>query len=238
MKHMKSLEGVLQDEANDAVNDQHKVSGVIKWLFMAALGVASLVVVPLTILNMNSICQPLERARLLAQAIAGGDLSQHIEVHGKDEVADLQHAQKAMQEGLGALVSQVRYASESVATASQEIASGNQDLSERTEKSASSVQDTVGSLAELTENVQQTAHAAQNRTPVVRLCLYARGPWWPGGDAGRRQHARDRRQQQQDQRHHWPDRLHRFPDQHPGVECSGGSGPCRRAGLGLCGGRV
>ena len=161
MKGMKALEGVLQDEANNAVNDQHKVSGVIKWLFIAALAVATLVVVPLTILNMNSICQPLERARLLAQAIAGGDLSQHIEVHGKDEVADLQQAQKAMQEGLSALVSQVRNASESVATASQEIASGNQDLSLRTEKSASSVQDTVGSLADLTENVQQTAHAAQ-----------------------------------------------------------------------------
>ncbi|ARV19447.1 Methyl-accepting chemotaxis protein II [Curvibacter sp. AEP1-3] len=177
MKHMKSLEGVLQDEANDAVNDQHKVSGVIKWLFIAALGVASLVVVPLTILNMNSICQPLERARLLAQAIAGGDLSQAIEVHGKDEVADLQHAQKAMQEGLGALVSQVRYASESVATASQEIASGNQDLSERTEKSASSVQDTVGSLAELTENVQQTAHAAQTARQLSdsAFTLAARG---------------------------------------------------------------
>jgi methyl-accepting chemotaxis protein len=119
------------------------------------------VVVPLTILNMNSICQPLEQARLLAQAIAGGDLSQRVVVNGKDEVADLQRTQQAMQDGLSALVSQVRNASESVATASQEIASGNQDLSVRTEKSASSVQDTVGSLAELTENVQQTAHAAQ-----------------------------------------------------------------------------
>jgi methyl-accepting chemotaxis protein len=177
MQHMKSLETVLQDEANDAVNDQHKVSGVIKWLFIAALGVATLVVVPLTILNMNSICVPLERARLLAQAIAGGDLSQQIEVHGKDEVADLQHAQKAMQEGLGALVSQVRNASESVATASQEIASGNQDLSVRTEKSAGSVQDTVGSLAELTENVQQTAHAAQTARQLSdsAFALAARG---------------------------------------------------------------
>ncbi len=177
MNGMKALEGVLQDEANNAVNDQHKVSGVIKWLFIAALAVATLVVVPLTILNMNSICQPLERARLLAQAIAGGDLSQRIEVHGKDEVADLQMAQKAMQEGLSALVSQVRNASESVATASQEIASGNQDLSLRTEKSASSVQDTVGSLAELTENVQQTAHAAQTARGLSdsAFALAARG---------------------------------------------------------------
>ncbi|MDH4451348.1 MAG: methyl-accepting chemotaxis protein [Rhodoferax sp.] len=161
MQGMQALEGVLQAQAQGAVRAQRTVGDRVQWLFIAALAMATVVVVPLTILNMNSICQPLERARVLAQAIAGGDLSQHIEVHGKDEVADLQHAQKAMQEGLGALVSQVRNASESVATASQQIASGNQDLSQRTEKSASSVQDTVGSLTELTSNVQQTAQAAQ-----------------------------------------------------------------------------
>ena len=131
MQHMKTLEDVLQDEANKAVQEQQKVSGTIKWLFMGALALATLVVVPLTILNMNSICRPLEQARQLAQAIAGGDLSQRMDVQGKDEVADLQRAQKAMQEGLSALVSQVRNASESVALASQEIASGNQDLSLR-----------------------------------------------------------------------------------------------------------
>ncbi len=176
-KQVAELEVILNQEVEEAVLDQQKVAAVVRWVFIAALAVASLVVVPLTILNMNSICQPLERARLLAQAIAGGDLSQEIEVHGKDEVADLQHAQKAMQEGLGALVSQVRFASESVATASQEIASGNQDLSERTEKSASSVQDTVGSLAELTENVQQTAHAAQTARQLSdsAFTLAARG---------------------------------------------------------------
>ena len=177
MQHMKAMEAGVQDKANEAVNEQHKVGSLVKYLFIAALAVATLVVVPLTILNMNSICQPLERARLLAQAIAGGDLSQQIEVHGKDEVADLQRTQKAMQEGLSALVSQVRNASETVALASQEIASGNQDLSMRTEKSASSVQDTVGSLAELTENVLQTAQAAQTARQLSdsAFTLAARG---------------------------------------------------------------
>jgi methyl-accepting chemotaxis protein len=157
----RELEEQLQNEANEAIHKQQNVGKTIKWLFMAALAGAVVVVVPLTILNMLSICRPLEQARQLAQAIAGGDLSQRVDVEGKDEVADLQRAQKAMQEGLGALVSQVREASESVALASQEIASGNQDLSHRTEQSASSVQDTVTSLSDLTTNVQQTASAAQ-----------------------------------------------------------------------------
>jgi methyl-accepting chemotaxis protein len=176
-KQLVDLAAVLETKANGAIHKQQEVGTLIRWVFIAALVVATLVVVPLTILNMNSICRPLEQARQLAQAIAGGDLSQRVEVDGKDEVADLQRAQKAMQEGLSALVYQVRNASESVATASQEIASGNQDLSERTEKSASSVQDTVGSLAHLTENVQQTAHSAQTARQLSdsAFTLAARG---------------------------------------------------------------
>ena len=176
-KQVAQLESILNSEVEDAVREQQEVVQMVRWVFIAALVLAVLVVVPLTILNMNSICQPLERARRLAQAIAVGDLSQRFEVHGRDEVADLQWAQKAMQEGLSALVSQVRNASESVATASQEIASGNHDLSQRTENSASSVQDTVGSLADLTQNVRQTAQAAQTARQLSdsAFTLAARG---------------------------------------------------------------
>lgn len=144
-----------------ALQAQQAVVDSTRTMYWLVLAVATVVVVPLTILNMHSICKPLEQARRLAQAIAGGDLSQRAEIRGKDEVADLQRAQQAMQEGLGALVSQVREASERVALASQEIAAGNQDLSLRTEKSAGSVQSTVASMAQLTSNVQQTASAAQ-----------------------------------------------------------------------------
>lgn len=176
-KQVLELGGLLNIEVQESVQEQQQVAKWVRWLFIAALALATLVVVPLTILNMNSICQPLEQARLLAQAIAGGDLSQHIEVNGKDEVADLQRTQKAMQEGLSTMVAQVRNASESVAIASQEIASGNQDLSERTEKSSNSVQETVGSLTELTQHVQQTAQSAQTARQLsdAAFALAARG---------------------------------------------------------------
>ena len=158
---MKQVEGlllkvelILQAQVDHSIAEQARVTHATRQLFILALALAIVTVVPLTLLNMRSICQPLERARLAARAIAGGDLSQRSEVEGKDEVADLQRALLEMQAGLGALVSKVRDASESVALASQEIASGNQDLSHRTEQTAASVQDTVGSLAELTGHVQ------------------------------------------------------------------------------------
>jgi methyl-accepting chemotaxis protein len=160
-KLMAQLDRVLRDEVSKSVAEQDEVSAQTQWLFVLAVLITVVVVVPTTIMNMNSICRPLEDARKAAKAIAGGDLSAQITAEGKDEVADLQRALGEMQQGLGALVAQVRDASGNIATASHEIASGNQDLSQRTEQTASHAQEAVSSLSQLTANVQQTASSSQ-----------------------------------------------------------------------------
>ena len=160
-KLMMELDSVLRAEVARSVKEQGEVADDTKWLFALAVLVTVVVVVPTTLMNMNSICRPLEEARHMAQAIAGGDLSQHIAAEGRDEVADLQRALRDMQQGLGALVAQVRDASGNIATASQEIAMGNHDLSQRTEQTASNAQEAVSSLSQLTATVQQTASSSQ-----------------------------------------------------------------------------
>ena len=160
-QRLEELDTHLRQEVQRTVQRQRDTSNQTKWLFVLAVVITVLVVVPLTLLNMVSICRPLERARQMAQAIAGGDLSQRIEVVGRDEVADLQRALVHMEQSLGAIVSQVRDASSSIATASAEIATGNQDLSARTEQTASHAQEAVASLAQLTSTVQQTASSSQ-----------------------------------------------------------------------------
>mgnify|MGYP003390983545 FL=1 len=160
-KLMKQLDEVLRAEVQKSVAEQQGVSNQTKWLFALAVLITVVVVVPLTLLNMHSICKPLDQAQRLAKAIAGGDLSQSIRTEGRDEVADLLRALDEMQRGLGTLVAQVRDASGNIATASQEIATGNQDLSHRTEQTASNAQAAVSSLSEITATVQQTASSSQ-----------------------------------------------------------------------------
>ena len=160
-KLMKQLDEVLRNEVQKSVTEQQGVSNQTKWLFALAVLITVVVVVPLTLLNMHSICKPLDQAQRLAKAIAGGDLSQSIRTEGRDEVADLLRALDEMQRGLGTLVAQVRDASGNIATASQEIATGNQDLSHRTEQTASNAQAAVSSLSEITATVQQTASSSQ-----------------------------------------------------------------------------
>ena len=158
---MVDLEKLLNVHADALIAEAQSVTWKIQWLFALAVVIAIVVVVPLTLLNMMSICRPLEQARKTTLAIAQGDLSQRTQIDGRDEVADLQRALEEMQNGLGAMVRQVRDASSNIAVASQEIASGNQDLSARTEQTASNLQETVASLSQLTATVQQTASSSQ-----------------------------------------------------------------------------
>ncbi|WP_286996936.1 MULTISPECIES: methyl-accepting chemotaxis protein [Comamonas] len=160
-KQLQSLMQLLQEQAQAAEARGSEVATETQWLFILALVITTLVVAPLTLLNMVSICRPLQDAKRLADSIAKGDLTEQLNVVGKDEVSDLQNALKTMQSNLNGMVGRVRDASGNIALASQEIATGNSDLSARTEQTASNLQQTVASLLQLTGTVQQTASSAQ-----------------------------------------------------------------------------
>lgn len=87
----------------------------------------------------GSIQRPLAQAHGLAERIAGGDLSQQESVTRGDEFGDLLRSLYAMSNALGRMVHQVRQSTDSIAIASAEIATGNQDLSARTEQTSSNL---------------------------------------------------------------------------------------------------
>ncbi|WP_377702543.1 methyl-accepting chemotaxis protein [Pseudoduganella sp. UC29_71] len=103
----------------------------------------------------RSITLPLAQAVRVAQTVAAGDLSSQIRVDSRDETGQLLAALKDMNASLARIVSQVRGGTDTIATASGEIASGNLDLSSRTEQQASSLQQTASSMEELTATVKQ-----------------------------------------------------------------------------------
>jgi methyl-accepting chemotaxis protein len=140
---------------------QHTATLVMA-LLGVAVGLALLAIVPLTVLNMRSICGPIRDAERLADAIAQGDLAErHVDTRGHDEAAHLLRALSTMQGSLRQIVSQVRASTDSISTASAEIATGNQDLSARTEQTASNLQQTASSMEQLTGTVKQSADSAR-----------------------------------------------------------------------------
>jgi methyl-accepting chemotaxis protein len=115
----------------------------------------------------RSITQPLNRAVGVAEAVAGGDLTQRIEVTSRDETGQLLQALANMNDSLARTVGKVRSGSDTITTASNEIATGNLDLSSRTEQQASSLEETASSMEELTSTVQQNAENARQATQLV-----------------------------------------------------------------------
>jgi methyl-accepting chemotaxis protein len=96
----------------------------------------------------------------IAQRLADGDLTLDIATRPGDETS-LLFAMKTMRASLAKIVSQVRVGTDTIATASGEIAAGNIDLSSRTEQQASSLEETAASMEELTKTVQQNATSAK-----------------------------------------------------------------------------
>jgi methyl-accepting chemotaxis protein len=109
----------------------------------------------------------LRQANTTLQAIAAGDLSHRVEVGPLDEIGLLMQAMKDMNASLTDIVGQVRTGTETIAVASREIASGNADLSARTESQASSLEETASSMEELTSTVKQNAENARQANQLV-----------------------------------------------------------------------
>ncbi|UHL66231.1 methyl-accepting chemotaxis protein [Paralcaligenes sp. KSB-10] len=92
--------------------------------------------------------------------IAGGDLTQRIEVRSRNEIGVLYESLKRMQESLTRTVTTVRQGVEEITLGSREIFMGNTDLSSRTEQQAASLQETAASMEELASTVKQNTENA------------------------------------------------------------------------------
>ncbi|MDO8306304.1 methyl-accepting chemotaxis protein [Herminiimonas sp.] len=115
----------------------------------------------------HSITRPMKEAVKIAQTVASGDLSSVIQVSSKDETGQLLQALKDMNNSLVRIVGEVRFSTEAIATASTQIASGNLDLSARTEEQASSLEETASSMEELNSTVKQNADNARQANQLA-----------------------------------------------------------------------
>ncbi|MES2263610.1 MAG: methyl-accepting chemotaxis protein [Pseudomonadota bacterium] len=137
---------------------------------MIGIGIGALLLAgALALLITRSITGPLDQAVAVAKDVANGDLTSCIAVPATDrtETGELLLALKHMNESLSQTVSGVRQSTVTISTASGEIASGNLDLSGRTESQASSLEETASSMEQLTSTVKQNADNARQANQLV-----------------------------------------------------------------------
>ncbi|RYF06212.1 MAG: methyl-accepting chemotaxis protein [Comamonadaceae bacterium] len=96
-----------------------------------------------------------------------GDLTRRLSTHGNDELTQISRAFNHFVDKIAAVLVRIRDSSESVRVATTEIASGNQDLSARTEQQASSLEETAAAMEQLTATVQQNAENARQANQLA-----------------------------------------------------------------------
>ena len=158
----------LEDQMSGQASDEAEHAyGNARLLMLALSGGAVVAGALIAWLVAASITRPIGVAVQAAQRVAGGDLSGRIAVTSSDETGQLLQALKDMNESLGSIVGEVRQGTDTIAAASVQIASGNLDLSARTEQQASSLEETASSIEELTSTVRQNADNARHANQLA-----------------------------------------------------------------------
>ncbi|CDG84895.1 methyl-accepting chemotaxis (MCP) signaling domain protein [Janthinobacterium agaricidamnosum NBRC 102515 = DSM 9628] len=172
-KWMEALEQLasLEDKLNAQVQtdartafDNARTFMIILGALAVALGVAAAFVITRGLLKQLG-GEP-DYTAAIAGSIANGDLSIAINTQASDN-SSLLAEMKEMRNSLVGIVGQVRVGTETIGTASREIAAGNIDLSSRTEMQASSLEKTASAMEELTSTVKQNADNAREANQLA-----------------------------------------------------------------------
>ncbi|WP_322061887.1 methyl-accepting chemotaxis protein [Paraburkholderia sp. J63] len=135
---------------------------------LSSLGVGAVLGTVSYTLGEMLVTRSLRQAADAAHRIASGDLSKQLAVTRGDEVGGMFDAQNGISTGLASLVGRVREATGSLSVAARQIASGNNDLSARTEAQAGSLEQTAAAVDELTSTVRNNADNAHEAHEFVQ----------------------------------------------------------------------
>ncbi|WDK02226.1 methyl-accepting chemotaxis protein [Xanthomonas campestris] len=121
----------------------------------------------------------LEQISALLSALSRGDLT--VRMHGQFSgvFAQMRDDANATAEQLADIVGRIKLSSSAINSAAGEIASGNSDLSHRTEQQAANLEETAASMEELTSTVKQNAESARQAN---QLAIGATGVASQGGE--------------------------------------------------------
>src|SRR5581483_9744048 len=114
-----------------------------------------------------SISRGLGRAGALAQAVAGGDLTQTIKTTSRDEIGDLIGHVNNMVERLRSVVAESLTAAQNVSAGSQELSASSEQLSQGATEQASSTEEASSSMEQMAANVKQNADNASQTERIA-----------------------------------------------------------------------
>jgi methyl-accepting chemotaxis protein len=157
---------------NDSVTASVSWTGYIMAGAVVAAAILSIVI---GLALLRAITQPLQQAIAIALRVAKGDLGGEVPKHADNEIGQLIKALSDMDASLAHIVHDVRLATDTIGTASGQIAAGNLDLSNRTEQQGNSLGRTAASMEQLTGTVRQNTDNARQANQLAHSAAEVAG---------------------------------------------------------------
>ena len=107
----------------------------------------------------RTVAMPLSRMVSLLQSVAGGDLTQRVEVASGDELGQIGQALNRVLESFHRVIVQVRQSATQTAHASRQLASGAEQLARGAGEQAASVEETTSSVEEMSASITLNAES-------------------------------------------------------------------------------
>ena len=150
------------DHAGDALYDRSRT--LLMVLALGALAVA--------IGGATWVCLVVSRGfKQLSNAldtVAGGDLTQTIEVRSNDEIKDLVETTNAMIERLRGVVGDTTTAAQNVAAGSQQLSASSEQVSQGATEQAAAAEEASASMEPMAANIKQNADNAAQTEKIAR----------------------------------------------------------------------
>lgn len=147
------------------------------WNYVTGMILISLVLaVTASVVLSRSIVIPVRRAVRLAEKVAGGDLTQPIDVKGKDEIAELAQSLQVMQHNLRDTIRHIASSSMQLASAAEELnmvtdnsAAGVSQQNDEIQQAATAITEMSAAVEEVAQTALETSEASTHSAESALL---------------------------------------------------------------------
>jgi len=152
--------GIYVDDVNAEISK-------LRWQVIGGtLGVAALIIC-IAFFVSRIITRPLEKAVVLSQKLAEGDLTAHADAESTDEAGQLLIGMRNMVDKLKVIVADVKTAADNVAVGGRQMSASSEQMSQGATEQAASAEEVSSSMEEMVSNIRQNADNAQQTEKIA-----------------------------------------------------------------------
>jgi len=115
----------------------------------------------------RSVARPLTRLQDDIARMSSGDITGHIQANGHDEIARIAQTLRILQVNIKLLIGQIQETTHEVSSRATHIATGNHDLSRRTESQTARLRQTACAIEQLTASIRHNSLSAQEANNLI-----------------------------------------------------------------------